>query len=34
MAHIALADEADAILVAPASANTIARLAHGLAMTF
>ncbi|HEX8235318.1 MAG TPA: bifunctional phosphopantothenoylcysteine decarboxylase/phosphopantothenate--cysteine ligase CoaBC [Abditibacteriaceae bacterium] len=31
MAHIALADEADAILVAPASANTIARLAHGLA---
>src|SRR4028118_672466 len=31
MAHIALADEADAILVAPASANTIARLTHGLA---
>jgi phosphopantothenoylcysteine decarboxylase/phosphopantothenate--cysteine ligase len=31
MAHIALADEADAILVAPASANAIARLAHGLA---
>jgi phosphopantothenoylcysteine decarboxylase/phosphopantothenate--cysteine ligase len=31
MAHIALADEADAILVAPVSANTIARLAHGLA---
>jgi phosphopantothenoylcysteine decarboxylase/phosphopantothenate--cysteine ligase len=31
MAHIALADEADAILVAPASANAIAHLAHGLA---
>ncbi len=31
MAHIELADEADAILIAPASANTIARLAHGLA---
>jgi phosphopantothenoylcysteine decarboxylase/phosphopantothenate--cysteine ligase len=31
MAHIALADEADAILIAPASADLIARLAHGLA---
>jgi phosphopantothenoylcysteine decarboxylase / phosphopantothenate---cysteine ligase len=30
MAHIKLADEADAIIVAPASANCIARLAHGL----
>lgn len=30
MAHIKLADEADAILIAPASANCIARLAHGL----
>jgi phosphopantothenoylcysteine decarboxylase/phosphopantothenate--cysteine ligase len=29
MAHIALADEADAILIAPASADLIARLAHG-----
>lgn len=29
MAHIALADEADAVLVAPASANTLAKLAHG-----
>jgi len=31
MAHIGLADSADAILIAPASANLIARLAHGLA---
>lgn len=31
MAHIGLADSAAAILVAPASANVIARLAHGLA---
>jgi phosphopantothenoylcysteine decarboxylase/phosphopantothenate--cysteine ligase len=31
MAHIGLANEADAVLVAPASANVIARLAHGLA---
>lgn len=29
--HIALADEADLLLVAPATANTIAKLAHGLA---
>jgi phosphopantothenoylcysteine decarboxylase / phosphopantothenate---cysteine ligase len=31
MAHIALAREADAILIAPASADFIAKLAHGLA---
>ncbi|HVF10406.1 MAG TPA: bifunctional phosphopantothenoylcysteine decarboxylase/phosphopantothenate--cysteine ligase CoaBC [Abditibacteriaceae bacterium] len=31
MAHIGLADSADAILIAPASANLLARLAHGLA---
>jgi phosphopantothenoylcysteine decarboxylase/phosphopantothenate--cysteine ligase len=31
MAHIALADKADCVLVAPASANTLGRLAHGLA---
>ena len=31
MQHIRLAREADAILVAPASAQTLARLAHGLA---
>lgn len=31
MAHIGLADRADAIVIAPASANVIARLAHGLA---
>lgn len=31
MAHIALAEEADALLVAPATAHTIARLALGLA---
>ena len=30
-AHIRLADEADLILVAPATANTIAKLANGLA---
>ena len=30
MAHIGLAEKADAILIAPASANCIARLAHGL----
>ena len=29
--HIQLADEADAILIAPCSATTIARIAHGLA---
>ena len=29
--HIALGREADALLVAPATANTIARLAHGFA---
>jgi phosphopantothenoylcysteine synthetase/decarboxylase len=29
--HISLADAADVLLVAPATANTIARLAHGLA---
>ena len=29
--HIAWADEANLLLVAPASANTIAKLAHGLA---
>ena len=31
MAHITLANDADAIIVAPASANCLARLAHGLA---
>ena len=30
-AHIRLADEADLVLVAPATANTIAKLANGLA---
>jgi len=30
-AHIKLADEADLVLVAPATANTIAKLAHGVA---
>jgi phosphopantothenoylcysteine synthetase/decarboxylase len=30
-AHIELADEADLLLVAPATANTIAKLAHGIA---
>lgn len=29
MAHISLAREADAVLIAPATANTIAKLAHG-----
>lgn len=29
--HIKLADEADVLLIAPATANTIAKLAHGLA---
>lgn len=29
--HIALADSADVVLVAPATANSIARLAHGMA---
>jgi phosphopantothenoylcysteine decarboxylase len=29
--HIQLADEADLLLLAPATANTIAKLAHGLA---
>lgn len=31
MAHISLAREADAIIIAPATANTIAKLAHGFA---
>ncbi|NOX81027.1 MAG: bifunctional phosphopantothenoylcysteine decarboxylase/phosphopantothenate--cysteine ligase CoaBC [Deltaproteobacteria bacterium] len=31
MSHITLAAEADALLIAPATAHTIARLAHGLA---
>ena len=30
-AHIRLADEADLLLIAPATANTIAKLAHGIA---
>lgn len=30
-AHIKLADEADLLLIAPASANVLAKLAHGLA---
>jgi phosphopantothenoylcysteine decarboxylase len=29
--HITLADEADLLLIAPATANTIAKLAHGIA---
>jgi phosphopantothenoylcysteine synthetase/decarboxylase len=29
--HIRLADEADLLLIAPATANTIAKLAHGIA---
>ena len=29
--HVRLADEADLLLIAPATANTIAKLAHGLA---
>jgi phosphopantothenoylcysteine decarboxylase len=32
--HIALADKADLLIVAPASANTIAALAQGLANTY
>ena len=32
--HIALADKADLLLIAPASANTIAALAHGLANNY
>ncbi|MEA3406882.1 MAG: bifunctional phosphopantothenoylcysteine decarboxylase/phosphopantothenate--cysteine ligase CoaBC [Chloroflexota bacterium] len=31
MAHISLAKKADVLLIAPATANTIAKLAHGLA---
>jgi phosphopantothenoylcysteine decarboxylase/phosphopantothenate--cysteine ligase len=31
LSHLALAERADAYLIAPASANTIAKLAHGLA---
>ncbi|HHO47560.1 MAG TPA: bifunctional phosphopantothenoylcysteine decarboxylase/phosphopantothenate--cysteine ligase CoaBC [Desulfobacteraceae bacterium] len=31
MAHITLAHEADLVLIAPATANTMAKLAHGLA---
>lgn len=30
-AHITLADEADVLLVVPATANTLAKLAHGIA---
>jgi phosphopantothenoylcysteine decarboxylase len=30
-AHIQLADEADLLLIAPATANTLAKMAHGLA---
>jgi len=30
-AHIKLADEADLLLIAPATANTLAKLAHGVA---
>ena len=30
-AHIQMADDADLLLIAPATANTIAKLAHGLA---
>jgi phosphopantothenoylcysteine decarboxylase len=30
-AHVRLADEADALLISPATANVIAKLAHGLA---
>ena len=30
-AHIAMADEADLLLIAPATANVIAKLAHGIA---
>lgn len=31
VAHIAMAQEADAVMIAPASANMIAKLAHGIA---
>ena len=31
IAHIGLAEEADLLLIAPATANTVAKLAHGLA---
>ena len=31
MDHVALAQRADVVLIAPATANTIAKLAHGLA---
>ncbi len=31
--HVSLAKLADVVLVAPASANVIAKLAHGLALT-
>lgn len=31
MAHISLSEDADALLIAPATAQTIARLAHGMA---
>ncbi|MBF0251579.1 MAG: bifunctional phosphopantothenoylcysteine decarboxylase/phosphopantothenate synthase, partial [Alphaproteobacteria bacterium] len=31
MGHIELARDADAVLVAPATANTLAKMAHGLA---
>lgn len=31
MNHIELADKADAVLVCPATANTLAKMAHGLA---
>jgi phosphopantothenoylcysteine decarboxylase/phosphopantothenate--cysteine ligase len=34
IAHVDLADQADLLLVAPATANTLARLAHGLADDF
>lgn len=32
--HIALADKADAMIIAPATANTIGKLAHGIADDF
>ena len=31
MAHIALAERADVLVIAPATANTIAKIAHGYA---
>jgi len=34
VAHVALADECDLLLVAPATAHTLAKLAHGLADDF